>query len=261
MKATTILGLGALLLGLAPLGAAQANTLSIDYYTIGEHDADANHLATGVFHNEVQNSIGGDDLPVLNTTAFGCSVGCFPTTGAPQDVTAGGEITYWSPALNTGGAGGTSDVTFTGTQTVALPFNVPQNFFPPNGTGSSDSNGFQAAKLFGTLDAPTTETINFSIGADDMAFAYLDGQVVCDLGGVHASTTGTCTAGFPISAGSHSLEVFFVDINNVQSGLSFDVSTEGVTTTGTVPEPPSVALMLAALMAMGVMWRIGRKAA
>jgi hypothetical protein len=55
--------------------------------------------------------------------------------------------------------------------------------------------------------------------------------------------------------------VFFVDINNVQSGLSFDVSTEGVTTTGTVPEPPSVALMLAALMAMGVMWRIGRKAA
>ena len=108
MKAATILGVGVLLLGLAPLGATYANTLSIDYYTIGEHDADANHLATGVFNNEVQNSIGGNDLPVLNTAHFGCSANCYSAAGAPGDVTAGGEITYWSPALNTGGAGGTS---------------------------------------------------------------------------------------------------------------------------------------------------------
>ena len=65
-----------------------------------------------------------------------------------------------------------------------------------------------------------------------MAFAYLDGTVVCDLGGVHGDSAGACVTPFNISAGPHNLEVFFVDINNVQSGLTFDVTTAGVTTTG-----------------------------
>ena len=98
----------------------------------------------------------------------------------------------------------------------------------------------------GTLDAPTTESISFSIGADDMAFAYLDGKVVCDLGGVHGSTAGTCVSPFDISAGAHDLDVFFVDINQSQAGLSFDVITSGVTTSGgggtTAPEPSSLLL-------------------
>jgi hypothetical protein len=70
-----------------------------------------------------------------------------------------------------------------------------------------------------------------------MAFAYLDGKVVCGLGGVHGSTAGTCESPFDISAGPHDLEVFFVDINQVQSGLSFDVITSGVTTSGGNPVP------------------------
>lgn len=235
---------------IGPAGIALGNTLTIDYYTIAATDQDADHLAFGSYDNEVQNSLGPHGLPVLNTAAFGCTSACYPYNagaGAPADVLSDGEITYWSQTLNNGGAGGTSDVTFTGSATVSLPFDRPSNFFPPNGTGSGDGpgNGYQAAVLTGTLDAPTTETISFSIGADDMAFAFLDGKAVCDLGGVHGSTAGTCVSPFDISAGTHSLDVFFVDINQVQAGLTFDVETSGVTTSGgggAAPEPSSLYL-------------------
>jgi hypothetical protein len=242
-----------------PCAPALASTLTITYYTIGETDQDANHLATGVFNNEVQNSLGVNNLPILNTPAFGCVSDCYSPVGAPMDVLPDGEITYWSPALNNGGPGGTSDVTMTSMSTVTLPFNVPTNFFPPDGTGGSDENGFQAATLEGTLIAPTAETISFNIGADDMAFAYLDGQVVCDLGGVHADSPGTCVSPFIINAGPHDLDVFFVDINNVQSGLTFGIDTVGVTTTSTVPEPFTLSLFGAGLAGAAAMRRRKKK--
>jgi hypothetical protein len=209
-----------------------------------------------VYTNEVQNELGIYGLPALNTAAYGCTSDCYNSSGAPTDVLADGEITYWSPTLNNGGALGTSDVTFTGSATVTLPFNVPSNFFPPNGTGSSDYDGFQAATLSGILYAPTTEDISFSIGSDDMAFAYLDGQIVCDDGGVHASTAVACSTGVPISAGNHTIQVFFVDINNVQSGLTFDITTEGVTTNPTViPEPGTITLLGSGLLGLAGMVR------
>jgi hypothetical protein len=245
---------------LAPL-AAQSQSLGITYYTIAANDPDANNLAFGLYTNEVQNALGPNGLPVLNLAQFGCTSNCYSQSGAPgfpygsssstpnvNVLGSTGEITYWSPSLN-------PYVTQTLSTTTSLPFNVPSNFFPPNGTGSNDGppNGYQAAVLSGTINAPTAETLNFSIGSDDMAFAYIDGQVVCSDGGVHGSASVPCTTP-TVSAGSHSFDLFFVDINQSQAGLTFSINSTGVTTSpppATAPEIDSASAASALIMLLG----------
>jgi hypothetical protein len=220
-----------------------AQTLNATYYTISESDKDANHLAGGVYNNEVQNLLGTDGLPILNTAAYGCTSNCYSSAGAPTDVLSDGEITYWSPSLNNGGAGGVSDVVQTGTGTVTLPY-ANNSFFPPNGTGGGDYSGFQAAEFYGTLFAPTSEVLSFNIASDDMAFVYIDGTIACDDGGVHGNSSVTCYTP-TVAAGNNSIEIFFVDINNSASALDFSINTQGVTTTGgsVTPEPSSLILL------------------
>ena len=215
-------------LALVPFAAARADSMGITYYTIASTDPDANHLCCGYSSNEVLNLLGPHGLPVLNPAATGITL--------PTDINSDGELTYWSTLFN-------PNVTQTGTGVVSLPFNVPYNFFPPNGTGLNDGgeNGFQAAYLSSTLHAPTAESISFTIGSDDMAFAFLDGMLVCSDGGVHGVSPGVCTSGI-LPAGNHSLELFFVDLNVVQSGLTFSVDTEGVTS-NPVPEPGTLSLL------------------
>ena len=218
-------------LALVPFAAARADSMSITYFTIASSDPDANALCCGYSSNEVLGVLGPNGLPVLNPGAT------FSGGNPPTDFNSGtGELTYWSPALN-------PNVTQTGSAVVTLPFNVPSNFFPPNGTGSSNggANGYQAAYLSSTLNAPTDESISFTIGSDDMAFAYLDGLLVCSDGGVHGISPGVCTSGI-MSAGNHFLQVFFVDINQTQSGLEFSVDTEGITS-NPVPEPGTLSLL------------------
>jgi|GEM_PF-1444631 len=232
--------------------SADPITMSATYYTIAENDQDMGHLASGVFNNEVQQTLGPNGLPVLNTTQFGCTSNCFGSSSAPQDVTANGQMTWWSPSLNKGGTGGTSDVTQTGTGTISLPYNNG-NFYPTNGGGVNDASGFQAAVFSTVLDVPTAESISFNVGADDVAFVYLNNQIVCDLGGVHSDSPGTCTSS-TLSAGNNTLEIFYADIEQTGAALTFSVQTEGITGAppppAQAPEPANLALFGLGFIAM-----------
>ena len=224
---------------------ASASALTITYYTISASDPDANHLGGGLVTNEVQNSLGTNGLPVLNTPAYGCTSNCFtltpPGVDASNSVMSDGEITYWDPAAN-------NYVTETSSAPVSLPFS-DDSFFAPNGTGSCDGpspcDGYQAATLEGTINAPTTEQLTFSISSDDMAFVYIDGSLVCSDGGIHGEGAVPCTTP-TISAGNHTFDLFFVDLNQTQAALDFSITTTGVTTAPTgpsvVPEPSTLLL-------------------
>jgi hypothetical protein len=230
--------LAALLIA-APQPAQAASTLNVIYYTMSSSFPDANHLCCGPSDNEVLPTLGPDGMPVLNVTGM---------TGSPIPTvydTLTDELTYWDPALN-------SYLTETGTNTVPLP--IANNlFYPPNGTGGSDggSNGFQTAYFYGTLFAPTTETLSFSIGSDDNAFVYINGTIACDDGGVHGATSVPCTTP-TVPEGNNTIQIFYDDLNTTGAALDFSITSTDVTTSGstTVPEPGTWMLLGSGVFAL-----------
>ena len=235
-------GLAAAVATLAGGAPAHAATLTMDatYFTVTSPDPDYDHdyapngaYNWGTWTDLVTGSLGPDGLPVYNTAA---------ASGEPNyvDLNAHGELTWWSPAAN-------SHVTATGSGTVTLPYSNDA-FFPPNGTGSGDANGFQAAVFTGTLVVPVAESVTFTFGADDDAFLYLDGKTISQEEGIHGVTAAPVTTE-TLAAGSYSLELFYTDRHQTGAGLYFSVDTSDVSVSPppSVPEPAPIALMMAGL--------------
>lgn len=141
-----------------------------------------------------------------------------------------GELTWWSPSEN-------SNVVETGTGTITLPFNNG-SFFPPNGTGSGDGNGFQAAIFRAVLDVPVAESVTFSFGADDDAFLALDNTIISQEGGIHGVSAAPVTTSV-LSPGDYDLTLFYTDRHVTGAGLYFSVTTANVTVNPPPPPPSS----------------------
>jgi fibro-slime domain-containing protein len=234
------------------LAHAGSIMMSATYFTISSSDPDMGVQPGGAYNDEVLSALGLDNLPMLNPGFIGptdLSVG--GTDGAMES----GELTWWSPSLN-------SNVTQTSTGMVSLPFTCPSNYnvsmepacYPPNGAGTNDGStqGYQAILLSSVLDILSPQSISFTYSADDVAFIYIDGTNVCQLGGVHNVTAGTCiSSSFYLPTGDHTLEIFYADTNQSNAALTLSATLEADPT----PEPGSFGLAFMALVVLVVMRR------
>jgi hypothetical protein len=220
-------------------GAAQADglgaTLSAQYYEVADgSDPDFNLFSTPTVANG--SSLGPNGLPVA--------------TGGVNDITGAGELTWWSPTLN-------SHVVSTGTGTISLPYN--SDMFPPNSTGGNDSSFFETAVFKGTFNLAGPGTVEFQLGSDDDSFIYVDGVLFGQNPGVHAETSVDFTSP-TLGAGNHSIEVFYADRENVAAHLQLTLLSD-ITINPGVPEPATWAMMLMGFGGLGAAIRSKRRRA
>jgi len=236
--------LGAAFGAAAILGASQSSaqtSFSATYYTVSSTTPDFNGPPCGVqdcgqvytnnANGEVTTTLGPDGLPVYNTGFGGeALLDIDPTTK---------ELQWWS-----GTPDNSSPIILTSLNNGAL--------FPSNGTGGSDSNGFQTATFTGQLDLSKGSNVTFNMSSDDDTFLAVDGHVIAQDGGIHPLGTGVSVTDY-LASGTHDVEVFYADRHVVAAALEFS---ESVTA---VPEPATWAMMLVGFGGLGVAMRARRK--
>jgi hypothetical protein len=210
------------------------STLGGTYYEVLNGTGGPDFGGSGTPDVAAGSMLGPNGLPVVSSSSPGISE-FNPITH---------EITWWSPKFN-------SAVFQTGTGTIALPF--ASNMYPPNSTGTGDNLGFETAQFRGGFSLAGPETVSFQLGSDDDSFIYIDGRLIGQNPGIHGVTNVDFTSP-TLSAGNHTLNVFFADREQVGAFLSLNVLTSGVVITP-VPEPAPTLMLLAGLGALGIALR------
>lgn len=215
-------------------------SLLAQFYTVtsgGNGDFDTQCCSTRP--NMVSSVLGPNRRPVYNPDGGPAIKGVDALTN---------EIQWWTPGTTAGG----DAVTLGPSAIVPVPF-TDTSFFPPNGTGGGNGNGFLTAHFTGNLNLGRRTLVTANVGADDDAFVFINRQLVAGLGGVHAiqfSPQGSILLG----PGTYQMDVFFADRFQTQSSLQFSF------TGSYVPEPQSWAMLIAGFGLVGATMRRRRSA-
>ncbi len=223
---------------------ASTDTFSINYFeaTAGSPDFyNGGNVPIGVSNNYVTSTLGPNGLPVFNPGFTASGRVLAPNSAYLNPVT--NELEYWT--VGAGPAGSTIQADGSGMITLGA---TPITMFPPGQTGDTPFEETAVMTGFFTVPVDSTDTVFFTVGADDTAFVYVDGSLVESLGGIHADTpapSNTVTFG----AGTHEIEIFYADRATSNAELSFtddgDFSIVPNNPNGPSPVPePSTMLFL-----------------
>jgi PA14 domain-containing protein/PEP-CTERM motif-containing protein len=218
----------AMLLGALSTTGVRADALTGLYTQVALGDPDfgggsnaGGTLAPGM----VQSQLGPDGLPVLSAsgiTRLGTSADMNPATH---------ELLWWSA-----GADPYVSLDQNPVQIDPMPINYgyPNPWYPTGQTG--DQNFYRTVQWEGTFTMASAGSIALTLQVDDDAWVFIDGTLVTENHYGYSSNTST-----PMSAGTHSINVFYDDRFPVYDAFLLTSSVP----LSPVPEPGTIALFIA----------------